>query len=239
MADHVDPSLAMRPNIILIHAGTNDMNSDSIVSTEGTDPESAAQRLGSLIDQMVSACPDATILVAMIINVISTGNCSSYQAQEARTQEYQSLIPGIVKSRAAAGKHVLAVDFSKYSTSLVHTDDCIHPTNAGYKVMGDYWYDFIHQIPTSWINAPVGADPSLPNITASESASAQMSLAASASSSAQMSLTASASASAKKSQTASASTSTQMGLIASNDSTHLKACWLNMILPWIIWALLL
>ncbi|KAL5347504.1 hypothetical protein ACLOAV_007816 [Pseudogymnoascus australis] len=48
MHDHVDESLAQKPNIILLHAGTNDMSPDSSVSTEGRDPAAAAERLGGL-----------------------------------------------------------------------------------------------------------------------------------------------------------------------------------------------
>ncbi|OBT86033.1 hypothetical protein VE02_05548 [Pseudogymnoascus sp. 03VT05] len=46
MHDHIDEFLAQKPNIILLHAGTNDMSPDSTVSTEGRDPAAAAERLG-------------------------------------------------------------------------------------------------------------------------------------------------------------------------------------------------
>lgn len=137
---------------MLIHAGTNDMNPDPSISTEGNDPTGASQRLGALIDQVIEACPDATILVAMIINTCD-------DTQEPQTQQYQALIPGVVQQRSDNGSHVLAVDFTTFSTSNLHTDDCIHPTNAGYQLFGDYWYDFITQIPGDWINAPVGPNP--------------------------------------------------------------------------------
>jgi hypothetical protein len=126
------------------------MNPNPNVSTEGNDPAGAADRLGKLIDQMISACPDAVILVAMIINTCDPN-------QEPQTQKYQALIPGIVKQRRDAGRHVLAVDFTSFSTNDLR--DCIHPTNDGYKLFGDYWYDFVTQIPSDWISLPVGGDP--------------------------------------------------------------------------------
>ncbi|KAF5619593.1 lipolytic G-D-S-L family [Fusarium tjaetaba] len=150
ISDHVDPSLKQRPNIILLAAGTNDMNPNHGISKEGNDPKGAADRLGKLIDKMVKACPDATILVAMIINTCD-------EKQSPATKEFQKLVPGVVKSRHDDGKHVLAVDFTTFKTSDLQ--DCIHPTNDGYKLMGDYWYSFIHQIPSSWIKKPVGPDP--------------------------------------------------------------------------------
>ncbi|KAI3544900.1 GDSL-like Lipase/Acylhydrolase [Colletotrichum abscissum] len=151
IADNVGPSLVQRPNIILLHAGTNDMNPNPAVSTEGNDPAAAAERLGTLIDQMITACPDATILVAQIVDT-----CSA--EQEAATVAYQKLIPGIVEQRRNASHHVLAVDFAALGTGILR-DDCIHPTDEGYRTMGDYWYDFIAQIPKDWVTQPIGDDP--------------------------------------------------------------------------------
>jgi lysophospholipase L1-like esterase len=217
IADNVSPSLAMRPNLILVHAGTNDMNSNGNISTEGNDPQSAADRLGELVDQMVTACPDATILVAMILNIIDTGSCSSYTAQETRLQQFQSLIPGIVSSRAAVGKHVLAVDFTKLPTSLVHSDDCIHPKNAGYKLMGDYWYDFLHQVPKAWINAPIGAGPKLPNTTEPLQVMART-------------------VSGQKSSAARSSSSVMSGSTAVSGATFLNVSWMVLMLSWTVAA---
>ncbi|KAK2026163.1 GDSL-like Lipase/Acylhydrolase [Colletotrichum zoysiae] len=151
IADNVGPSLAQRPNIILLHAGTNDMNRNRTISVEGNDPEGAADRLGGLVDQMIAACPDATILVAQIIN-------TCLEDQRPATTEFQQLIPSVVKERRNAGHHVLAVDFTTLGDAILRAD-CVHPTDGGYRIMGDYWYDFIAQIPKDWINNPVGNDP--------------------------------------------------------------------------------
>ncbi|TQN66074.1 putative endoglucanase X, partial [Colletotrichum shisoi] len=143
-----------RPNIILLHAGTNDMNPNPAISQEGNDPAGAAGRLGSLIDQMVAACPDAAVLVAQIVNTCDAD-------QRPGTEEYQKLIPGVVERRRAAGHHVLAVDLAALGDGVLR-DDCIHPSDEGYRTMGDYWYDFIAQIPKDWIAEPVGDDPERP-----------------------------------------------------------------------------
>ncbi|KAK2000686.1 GDSL-like Lipase/Acylhydrolase [Colletotrichum falcatum] len=151
IADNVGPSLAQRPNIILLHAGTNDMNRNRNISVQGNDPAGAAVRLGSLVDQMIAACPDAAILVAQIID-------TCLEEQRAATTQFQKLIPGVVEERRNAGHHVLAVDFTTLGDTMLRPD-CIHPTDAGYRMMGDYWYDFITQIPKEWVNKPVGNDP--------------------------------------------------------------------------------
>lgn len=142
--------MKQRPNIVLVHAGTNDMNPSLNIAKEGNDPAGAADRLGKLLDKIIKACPDATILVGMIINTCDPN-------QSPRTKEYQALIPGVVKKRKDAGHHILAADFTSYETD--HLQDCIHPTNDGYKLFGSYWYDFITQIPKDWIKKPVGDDP--------------------------------------------------------------------------------
>ncbi|KAH6888521.1 GDSL-like Lipase/Acylhydrolase [Thelonectria olida] len=150
ISDHIGPSLDQQPNIILLHAGTNDMDDRPERSIEGNDPVKTAKRLGDLVDQMIEACPDAVILVAVII-----GTCDPHKATT--TPEYQALIPGIVEERRAANHSVLAVDFSVFPEEDLQ--DCIHPTDTGYRMLGDYWYDYMTQIPTDWIKEPTGDDP--------------------------------------------------------------------------------
>ncbi|OBT86038.1 hypothetical protein VE02_05547 [Pseudogymnoascus sp. 03VT05] len=77
--------------------------------------------------------------------------------QAPQTSQFQALVPGVVKTRSAAGKHVIAVDFTKFPTALLR--DGNHPTDGGYRTMGDWWYDFMTQIPPSWISVPEGPDP--------------------------------------------------------------------------------
>lgn len=151
MSEHIDPSLDQRPNIVLLHAGTNDMNPNAKISKQGNNPSAAAGRLGHLIDKIVKKCPDATVLVAIII-----GTCEPHQ--ELNTVQYQALIPGVVKKRFNDGKHVLAVNFTSFPMSEMRKD-CLHPTNKGYRLIGDYWYDFMTQIPKDWIKKPIGPDP--------------------------------------------------------------------------------
>lgn len=130
------------------------MNPSHSISTEGNDPAGAADRLGKLIDQIIDKCPDATVLVSIIIGTDDPN-------QSERTKQYQKLIPGVVKQRKDRGKHVLAADFSGFDVHMLR--DHIHPTNDGYKLMGDMWYDFVTQIPSEWIKDPVGRDPARDN----------------------------------------------------------------------------
>lgn len=155
ISDNVDASLRQQPNLVLLSAGTNDMNSMSSISTEGNDPKEAAERLGSLIDKIHRACPKAVILVSMIANVCDN---SEYHDQHERTKRFQKYIAEVVKTRYHKNQTVLAADFSPFDTSD-SLRDCVHPTNRGYQVMGDWWYDFIAQLPNGWVSEAQGSDP--------------------------------------------------------------------------------
>jgi hypothetical protein len=137
------------------------MNPNSGVSLQGSDPLQASQRLSALIRQMRTACPDATILVAIIINVSEAGDCgnSNNNVQQATNiKQYQKQIIQMVHDDFwKSGEHVLAVDFSFLPVDQLR--DCIHPTNDGYRYMGRIWYDFVSQIPSDWISPPVGPEP--------------------------------------------------------------------------------
>lgn len=132
---------SMRPNIVLIHAGTNDMG-------RPYEPDTAPDRLGNLIDEVISVCPDAVVLVAQIITIADS-------ASNERRETYNAAIPGVVASRSNAGKHVAVVDMS----NLLTTSDLIdglHPTDDGYAKMGDAWFAAIQSAGTQgWITAPV------------------------------------------------------------------------------------
>ena len=128
------------------------MNADPKISQQGNDPHGAVQRLGHLIDQITTTCPNATVLVAMIIPTMQNSKESS-QGQEDRTKIYNSLIPGIVADKQQNGGKVITVDFSKFPTTAIN-EGGVHLTSQGYSLMGDWWYDFIHQIPNEWIEGP-------------------------------------------------------------------------------------
>lgn len=116
-----------RPHIVLLMIGTNDINGNINVATAPT-------RLGELIDDITTGAPAALVVVATIIPV---ANNTTNQ----RVQTYNGAIPGLVNSRAAAGKHIVLLDnyaeFVKdpdFRTSLMV--DSLHPNAAGYAVLG-------------------------------------------------------------------------------------------------------
>lgn len=108
------PALDMRPNIVLLHAGTNDLKPDT-----ATEPyEETPKRLGNLIDGIIKTCPDAVVIVAKLIQA---ANAEDNQ----RTATFNGAIPGVVQTRVDAGHKVTIVD-----QSVVGPDeliDGVHP----------------------------------------------------------------------------------------------------------------
>jgi lysophospholipase L1-like esterase len=130
-----DTAISMyHPNIVLLMIGTNDINGNINTS-------SAPTRLGQLIDEIIADAPNALVVVASIIPIRDDGS-------NPRVPNYNAAIPGLVNTRAAAGKHVVFVDnyaaFIKdtsYKTSLMV--DGLHPNDAGYAVLGRSFYGAI------------------------------------------------------------------------------------------------
>ncbi|MCJ1260957.1 hypothetical protein MMC22_000821 [Lobaria immixta] len=134
-------SLPSRPNVVLLHAGTNDLNRPA-------SPAGAPERLGRLIDKILKSCPDAVVLVAKIIP-------SKRPVVQDRIKTFNAKIVEVAAQHAEAGKHVLLVDMFG---SLTHADlrDDFHPNNGGYKKMADKWYQAIEQAhEKGWIKNPV------------------------------------------------------------------------------------
>ncbi len=112
-----------KPQIVLLHIGTNDLSQNYNLST-------APDRLSALIDKICAKLPaNGKVYVASLIPL-------SYATQMAT---YNSKIPGIVQSKANAGKPVYFVDMnSKVTTSDLA--DGVHCNRTGYDKMADAWY---------------------------------------------------------------------------------------------------
>ncbi|KAF3021561.1 hypothetical protein E8E14_013182 [Neopestalotiopsis sp. 37M] len=141
---YADLSLGQRPNVVLLHAGTNDMASDA--SADG-----AVDRLAALIDKILEQCSDATVLVARII-------ASSNSATQDRIDAFNAGVEAAIASRAADGKHVHALPMD----DAVTADDLfdgIHPNDKGYARMGTLWWGGVKYILNKgWLEDPVAGD---------------------------------------------------------------------------------
>jgi hypothetical protein len=114
-----------KPHIVLVHIGTNDMQRGATGATD---------RLGKFIDHIVADAPNALVVV---------GNIIPLPQYASAVTTYNQAIPGIVKQRADAGKHVVFVDqFAGFSGKSGLMDQ-VHPYEAGYEQMAIVWYERI------------------------------------------------------------------------------------------------
>ncbi|MEU4335236.1 cellulose binding domain-containing protein [Micromonospora lupini] len=121
---------ATNPRTVLLHIGTNDMYGD----TSG-----APARLATLVDRITNTAPNADVFVATII---------PKSGADTQVRGYNAAIPGIVQTRAAAGKRVHLVDMYRALT-LSDLADGVHPNATGYRKMAVAWYDALRTVPGS------------------------------------------------------------------------------------------
>ena len=112
-----------QPQIILLHIGTNDIN-------QNYDVANAPARLSSLIHQITTTLPNASVFVAQIIPLTSSSSSNS------QVVTYNSAIPNIVQ---AAGPNVHMVDMYD-AVPANQLPDNIHPSDFGYALMAHVWY---------------------------------------------------------------------------------------------------
>jgi len=117
------PALDGKPNIILLHIGTND--------TGFKDSANMSTRLEALLDKIAQASPSALIVLAEITPL---GYASS------ALTAYNAKIPGIVQAHAAKGQHIIGVDMSKMPVPADIGSDNVHPNDQGYTYMANIWY---------------------------------------------------------------------------------------------------
>jgi lysophospholipase L1-like esterase len=133
------------PRTILLHIGTNDMY--------GGDPAGAPARLATLIDHITAQSPTTELFVATIIPL---------SFSDATVRAFNAQIPGIVQSRAAAGKHVHLVEMYSALTTADLADG-VHPNAGGYSKMATVWYSALQSVPGSLSNGtPPTTSPTTP-----------------------------------------------------------------------------
>jgi len=141
--------LQMRPNVVLLHIGTNDLARPETAEEKWAD---APKRLAALLDDVLDVCPDAAVLVAKIIQG------ADMQAQE-NIKRFNDAVPAVVKKKLDQGFKVAVVDHSVVlPEELV---DGVHPwvfqhylwrrstlanrirSYSGYFHMGNIWFDAV------------------------------------------------------------------------------------------------
>ena len=129
---------AVYPDVILLHAGTNDI-------LERHTAAQAASDMDALVRKITTERPDAELFVAAILPLADP-------AKNAQVRVYNALLrTTVVPEYQRLGKHVLLVDqYSRFvdtkgNVLTSHFGDGIHPDRTGYDWMGDTWYAAIEQ----------------------------------------------------------------------------------------------
>jgi lysophospholipase L1-like esterase len=126
------PALQSMPDIVLLMAGTNDVNLSS-------DLPNAPKRLGALIDKIIAADAHTLVVVAQLTPLTA----SFFNANAgADVQTLNRAIPEVVAARAGAGKHVVLVDMHSGFPEM-GLGDGVHPNRQGYEWMAGVWYQAI------------------------------------------------------------------------------------------------
>ncbi|WP_158846666.1 cellulose binding domain-containing protein [Saccharothrix deserti] len=117
---------AARPDIVLMHLGTNDMwgNFRPI--------ESVIAAYSKLVDQMRASNPNMKILVAKIIPM-ACPECTHVVA-------LNNAIPGWAAGKTTAQSPITVVDQWTGFDTATDTGDGVHPNDAGFRKMSDRWY---------------------------------------------------------------------------------------------------
>ncbi|KAF2162338.1 carbohydrate esterase family 3 protein [Zasmidium cellare ATCC 36951] len=135
--------LNQHPNLILLHAGSNDLTW-LFGWLPPQDPyEETPQRFESLLDTILCECPDAVLLMGQIVDN------KEYNASQ-RIQGFNKKVEIIAEQRRASGFKVQAVDHFGVSGDLIQPD-FIHPTDGGYEHMANQWFHAIQNLPADWI----------------------------------------------------------------------------------------
>ena len=124
-----EPAFNTLPHIVLLMIGTNDVSAE-----QGTD--TIADRLETLLDDVVATAPDALIVVAVPTPI---------SWNPASLQTYSQRIPEIVEERAGQGEHMVTADMSQMPTNNLASDG-LHPNDQGYVYMATVWYAAIEGV---------------------------------------------------------------------------------------------
>ncbi|CAN9365462.1 unnamed protein product [Alternaria alternata] len=136
--------LQMRPNLVLLHVGTNDLARPESMAERWSD---APNRLASLLDEVLDVCPDAVVLVAKIIQ-------AEKMQTRANIEAFNDAVPMVVRKKLEQGFKLAVVDHSIIGPSELV--DGLHPSYAGYFHMGEIWLEAIKTISAQGlITAPI------------------------------------------------------------------------------------
>ncbi|MBW0105160.1 GDSL-type esterase/lipase family protein [Pseudonocardia sp. KRD291] len=130
--------LAADPDVVLLHAGTNDL-------IAGASGATVARRLDALLARIFTAAPDAHVVMA--------GVWAPLARQGAARAELARLSPGVAAAHRARGHSVEFVDTSRLFAGS-GTVDGLHAGPAAYRLIARMWADRIEAWRDGRVQAP-------------------------------------------------------------------------------------
>ncbi len=122
----------VRPDIVLLHLGTNDIRSTRFTLAETLDT------LGQIIDTLRQVNPSVTVLLATII--------PSGDSHAPRLQELAAAIPSLAARKNTAGSPVVLVDQNSGYDGKADNYDDVHPNPRGEEKMAQKWFDALRPV---------------------------------------------------------------------------------------------
>lgn len=145
---------ATRPDIVMMHFGTNDVWSDRPTST-------ILAAYSKLVDQMRASNPNMKILVAQIIPL----NPSTCPECGRRAVALNDAIPGWAASKTTAASPIVVVDqWTGFNTST-DTYDGVHPNAGGDQKIADRWYPALTALLSGGYPTPTPSPTPTPTVT--------------------------------------------------------------------------
>ncbi|WP_086851167.1 cellulose binding domain-containing protein [Amycolatopsis kentuckyensis] len=121
---------AARPDVVLMHLGTNDLWGGTIST------EAILAAYSKLVDQMRASNPDMKVIVAQIIPMEPSGCAACAQ----RVVALDTAIPGWAAAKTTARSPITVVDQWTGFSAAADTSDGVHPIDSGFRKMADRWY---------------------------------------------------------------------------------------------------
>lgn len=125
-----------RPDIVLIHLGTNDLNEDQPVDDTVTELE-------RVVEALRAARPRVSVLVAQILP------CDPGRAIVCKPAKYDAYRQAVLKLAARLDRsdaRVIAVDHYTFVDPERDLADGLHPNDAGDRKMAERWFEAIRSL---------------------------------------------------------------------------------------------
>lgn len=129
----------MKPNLVLINAGTNDCIQNIDIANAGT-------RVKQLIDDIFTSVPGVTVILSTLLPGRDFDSCAT-----SVSEQYRELAMNYFQADPQTRLHI--ADMHAFLQKSDLSDDGIHPLDPGYRKMAAVWWDAISRA-ESFMQAP-------------------------------------------------------------------------------------